>query len=98
MRKKRNSVVLAAFLICGIISSSAGVYADTQSDAIARVQINGINRINLSNGLSGSSLTSFDLLAHKYVYENFDNWGTERATHVGGTYEDITWSERAKMK
>jgi len=99
MRKFKKFAALTVILIMLINISSMNVFADLQSDAAARVQIYINNRVDLSYGLEGSGLSESDIMANKYVYENFDNWSTDRATMVGHTYSGYSsWVDRAKEK
>ncbi len=99
MRKFKNFTVIAVILIMLINISAMNVFADLQSDAKARVQIYINNRVDLSYGLDGTGLSESDIMANKYVYENFDNWGTGHATMVGHTYSGYSsWVDRAKEK
>ncbi|MGN0178856.1 MAG: S-layer homology domain-containing protein [Monoglobaceae bacterium] len=91
--------ITAAISGIAVFLSTGTVFADVQSDAAARVQISNNNRFYLSDGLSGSGLTEQDLVSHYYVYEDFNNWTNDRATHLGHNYDGYSsYADRAKEK
>lgn len=96
---KKLSKAVSVLCAGAMLFSATCAYADAQTDALARIQISNENRLDITSGLNGSGLTAFDVVSHHYVYEDFNTWSTDRATHVGATYSGYSsFAERAKEK
>ena len=96
---KKIIALISIQVMVGCALFTTSVFADTKSDAAASIQFTNANRLKLYNSLSSSSLSPSDVMANTYVFEDFNEWTTERATMAGETYSGYTsWASRAKEK
>ena len=99
MNIKRIIALISVLAMLGSVLSPVGVFADTKSDAEASIQFTNANRLKLYNSLSSSELSPGDVMAKTYVFEDFNEWSTDRAVMAGESYAGYSsWEDKAREK
>ena len=99
MNIKRIIALISVLAMLGSVLSPMGVFADTKSDAEASIQFTNANRLKLYNSLSSSELSPGDVMAKTYVFEDFNEWSTDRAVMAGESYDGYSsWEDKAREK